>query len=149
MTLAWANDVDKELKEMKQLAGLMDYYTNQNIGDHPSILTFGFFLSEMGLSHQAKRFYVYLRKTLPIHHPDRGDLCNNLGEVSREIDYFNQARHEFEEALDFCVDNLSIHHLFWAVLHSNIALLRLTCGQPKEALRCYRCATLVFMRLTE
>ena len=103
----------------------------------------------MGLLHQAKRFYVYLRKTLPQNHPDRGVLCNNLGEVLRKLNYFNQARHDFEEALDYCADNLSIYHPFWAVLHSNIALLRLTCGQPKEALGCYRCAALILMRLTE
>lgn len=145
--LTWTNECSEQLKKMKQLIGLLDFYTNQNIGDHPSILTFGLFLSKMGLLRQATSFYVYLRKILPFDHPDRAVLHNNLGEVLRKRNYFNQARHAFEQALEYCADTLSIYHPFYAILHSNIALLDLTCGRPKQALKCYRCALLIISRL--
>jgi tetratricopeptide (TPR) repeat protein len=144
--LSWTNEVSEKLKEMKQLTELLDFYTNQNIGDHPSILTFGLFLSKMGLLREATRFYIYLRKTLPPDHPDRGVLHNNLGEVLRKRNYLNQARFEFEEALEYCADTLSIYHPFWAILHSNIALLDLMCRRPKQALKCYRCALLTITK---
>ena len=63
---------------MKHLLGLLDFYTKQNIGDHPSILTFGLFLSKMGFWRQALRFYAYVRKILPKNHADMGVLHNNI-----------------------------------------------------------------------
>jgi tetratricopeptide (TPR) repeat protein len=147
--LTWTNDCNEKLKEMKQLTGLLDFYTGQNIGDHPSVLTFGLFLSKMGLLRQALRFYVSLRKILPFDHPDRGVLFNNLGEVLRKLNYFNQARCEFEMALEHCTDTMSIFHPFWGILHSNMALLELTCGRPEQALKFYRCALLIINKLHE
>ncbi|CAF1145029.1 unnamed protein product [Adineta steineri] len=144
--LTWNHQTQEKLKEMKQLTDLLDFYTGQRIGDHPSILTFGYFLSKMGLLRQALRFYVYLRKTLPKDHSDRGVLHNNLGEVLRKLNYFNQARYHFEKSLELCADTMSIYHPLWAIVHSNIALLNLNCRKPKEALKCYRYAAFILSR---
>ncbi|CAF1097712.1 unnamed protein product [Adineta steineri] len=144
--LTWNHQTQEKLKEMKQLTGLLDFYTGQRTGDRPSILTFGCFLSQMGLLRQALRFYTYLCKTLPKDHSDRGILYNNLGEVLRKLNYFNWARYYFEKALEFCTDTISIYNPFWAIIHSNIALLNLGCGKPKEALKCYRYAAFILSR---
>ncbi|CAF0803495.1 unnamed protein product [Adineta steineri] len=146
--LTWNHQTQEKLEEMKQLTGLLDFYTRQRIGDRPSILMFGYFLSEMGLLRQALRFYTYLCKALPKDHSDRGILYNNLGEVLRKLNYFNRARYQFEKALEFCTDTMSIYHPFWAIIHSNIALLNFSCRKPKEALKCYRSAAFILSRYT-
>ena len=147
--LSWTDGTNKKLKEMKQLLGLLDYYTKQNIGDHPSILTFGLFLSKMGFTQHALRFYMYLKNVLPIDHQDRGVLYNNLGEVLRKLKYFNQARHHFELALEYYTDTISFFHPLWAILHNNIALLNSACDRPKQALKFYHSALLVITRLSQ
>lgn len=144
--LTWIDDCQQQLNKMKHLTDLLNFYTGHNIGDRPSILTFGLFLSKMGLLHQARRFYWYLRKILPSDHPDRGVLYNNLGEVLRRLNYFNHARNYFIEALKYCTDTMSIFHPFWAIIHSNIALVDLNCKRPKQALKFYRCALLIITR---
>ena len=133
---------------MKQLIGLFNFYTNQNTGDHPSILIFGLFISKMGFLHQARRFYAYLLKTLPPDYPDWGVLHNNLGEVLRKLNCFNLAHYHFEQALKHSTDTISIYHPFWAILHSNIAVLELTYERPTLALKNYRCALLIINRLS-
>ncbi|CAF3469718.1 unnamed protein product [Rotaria socialis] len=147
--LTWTNECSQQLTKMNQLTGLLDFYTGHYIGDHPSVLTFGLFLSKMGCLQQAKRFYINLRKILSTDHPDRGVLHNNLGEIMRKLGYFNQARHHFERAIEYCIDTMSIFHPVWAVIHSNIALLHLTLKRPKHALKCYHCALLIISRFRD
>lgn len=147
--LTWNQDDREQLNKMKQLTDLLSFYTGHHIGNSPSILTFGLFLSKMGLLQQAKHFYLYLFKILPSDHPDRAALHNNIGEVLRRLNYFNHARYHFVEALECCADTISIFHPFWAIVHSNIALVDLHCKRPKQALKFYRCALLIIRRLQD
>ncbi|CAF3011437.1 unnamed protein product, partial [Rotaria sp. Silwood2] len=64
----------------------------------------------MGSLRQALHFYNYVRQLLPLDHPERVVLYNNLGETLRQLGYIEWARYQFQHALECCADTMPFYH---------------------------------------
>ena len=123
----------------KEIDDLMAHFTKR-IRLQPSILELGVLLSKIGDFERAKRFYLRLENELPKDHYDLGVLHNNLGEIYRQQGHLDTAMKYYVLAVDELVIAVDFLHPWFAIVHSNIAMVFDARHQLDEALVSYRCA---------
>ena len=121
-----------------ELTNLLTFYQAEHIGENPSIVLFGLFLSNKGALDEAENFYYRLLEELPEDHGDFGVIYLNLGEVLRHQGYLQLAELHFRHALSIFEKTVSEFHPYCAVAYSNLGSLYSSNGQSQIALDHYR-----------
>ena len=134
--LTLTNEVKKEIED------LLAYFT-KHIGIQPSLLELGVLLSKSGDFERAKRFYLRLENELPKDHVDLGVLYNNLGEIYRQQGHVDTAMKYYILAVDQLNGTVDFFHPWFAIVHSNIAMIFDSRHQLDNALVSYHCALLI------
>jgi tetratricopeptide (TPR) repeat protein len=127
IVLTLTNEVKKEIED------LLEYFT-KHIGTQPSLLELGVLLSKTGDFERAENHY------------DLGVLHNNLGEIYRQQGYFDIAMQYYKLAIDELVESFGFLHLWFAIVHSNIATTYNARRQFDQSLIHFRCALFIMKR---
>jgi tetratricopeptide (TPR) repeat protein len=121
-----------------ELTNLRQFYQNEHIGENPSIVLFGLFLSKRGTLDQAENFYHRILEELPKDHQDVGVIYINLGEVLRHQGYLQLAQLYFTYPLDIFAKTVTESHPYYAIAYSNLGSVYSSCGQDRIALQYYK-----------
>jgi tetratricopeptide (TPR) repeat protein len=129
----------------KEIEDLLAYFT-KHVGTQPSLLELGVLLSQIGDFERAKRFYLHLKNELPENHYDLGVLYNNLGEIYRKQGYLDVAMEYYKLAIDELTESFGFLDPWFAIVHSNIAMIYDVRREFDQALIHYRCALHIIER---
>ncbi|CAF0896621.1 unnamed protein product [Didymodactylos carnosus] len=96
----WNIELELSKEDNERCIELSEYLKKQ-IGETPTLLTLGNFLSAIGQREKAEKYYILLLKELPKEHEDIGVICNNIGVIRYENNDFCEAVNWFDKARTF------------------------------------------------